>query len=135
MFTNLIALTSTLFLMPAWSLTPEELMARAMRDGKASAELTGPLADAIKAKTRSKAATQATFEKGGDAGDGCKFFISTVVQSDIPSTKGDIVGDYVTVARTKVCPKTGQHPPEILDCKVGPHSCMPAKASSTPKTP
>jgi hypothetical protein len=103
-FTNLIALTSTLFLMPAWSLTPEELMARAMRDGKASAELTGPLADAIKAKTRSKAATQATFEKGGDAGDGCKFFISTVV-------------------------------PEILDCKVGPYSCMPAKASSTPKTP
>ena len=128
----LFAAISMLFLESAWSITPEELMSRAMRDGKATAELTGPLADAIKAKTRSKAPTQATFEKGGDAGGGCKYFISTVVQADIPSTQGDIVGDYITVARTKVCPKTGQHPPEILDCRVGPHSCMPANASRSP---
>lgn len=132
---NFLPVVWVLLCAPAWSLTPDELMSRAMREGKASAELTGPLADAIKARTRSGAAIQATFEKAGDAGAGCKFFKSTLVQPDIPSTQGTVVGDYVTVARTKVCPNTGQHPPQIVDCTVGPHSCMPASVSSAPKRP
>lgn len=113
------------------AVSPEELMSRAMRDGKASADLTGPLADSIRAVTRSKATTRATIELAGDAGGGCKFFRVTVIQPDIPSAGGGLVGDYMTVSRTRVCPDTGQGEPEIIDCRIGVRTCMPQRATSS----
>ncbi|MFN5095817.1 MAG: hypothetical protein ACK5BY_02810 [Limnohabitans sp.] len=118
----------------AMASTPEELMARAMRDGRASSELTGPLADSIKSLTRSKAATRASIELAGDAGAGCKFFKVTLVQPDVPSVAGPLVGDYMTVSRTRVCPDSGQGEPEILECRIGALSCMPQKAASSSKS-
>lgn len=122
-----MALAST-----ARAITPHDLMTEAMAKGKASGELTGEMADQIKKATRSKAATMGKIERMAVQADKCEIYNVTVTQPDIPDMSGKIVGDYVTVTRSKFCPdkRKDQRQPELIACSVGPVSCMPGGQSS-----
>lgn len=113
----------------------DELMTRAIRDGSASGELTGKVADRIKAATHSKEKTLAKAERISSEPDGCHFFKFTITQPGVPNTEGKVIGDYKTVTKSKFCAddRKEQHQPEVIECSVGGVSCMPqAKSTATP---
>lgn len=119
------------------AITPHDLMTEAMAKGVASGELTGEMADQIKRATRSKAATIGKIERVSVQADKCEIYNLTITQPDIPDMSGKIVGDYVTVTRSKFCPdkRKDQRQPELIACSVGPVSCMPGgQGISTPET-
>lgn len=126
----LTALTALLVASSADATTPAELMSQAIRSGKASGELTGAVSDDIKSQTHSTAPTFATFERMSIDSGGCHVYKFTLIQNRVPNRAGQIVGDYLTVSKNKVCPDDReQAPPEVIDCHIGGVSCMPPKAS------
>ena len=109
--------------------TADEMMSQAYSQGRASGELTGQVADQIKSATRSKAATRGLAERLAIDKDGCYTVKFTVTQPDIPSVTGQLVGDFVTVTKFQMCPDSRQQSePEVIECRVGATSCLPAKA-------
>lgn len=109
--------------------TVDSMMARAYSDGKASGEVTGKFAEGLRASTRSLAVPRADVKREGIAANGCATFRVAITMPQVPDTKGQIVGDYVTTSRFTLCPGDQPNPPpQVLDCKVGPHSCMPPAA-------
>lgn len=116
------------------AITPQELMTKAMRDGKAQGELTGSVADQIRSATRSTAKTLGKFERVEVQADRCEIYTFTITQPQVPDMTGKIVGDYVTTSRSKFCPdnRKDQHQPEIIACSVGGVSCMPGAQVGSP---
>lgn len=117
------------------AITPQDLMTKAMRDGKAQGELTGSLSQQIKSATRSTAQTLGKIERVEVLADRCEIYTFTVTQPHVPDTSGKIVGDYVTTSRSKFCPdnRKDQHKPEVIACSVGGVSCMPVALIGSPK--
>jgi len=109
------------------AISPHELMTKAMRDGKAHGVLTGSMADQLKAATHSTADTIAKIERVETMANRCEVYTFTVTQPQIPDRSGKIVGDYVTVTRSKFCPndRKNQYKPEVIACSIGGVSCMP----------
>ena len=129
----LVGFAIVLFAAQASALTPDAMMSVAIHSGSASGELTGDLANEIKAMTRSTAATRGEIVRLSIEPDKCHIFKFTVTQPDVPNVKGEIVGDYVTVTKTKVCPDDRKTPPpEVIDCRIGKVSCMPAAKATHP---
>lgn len=131
---KLLALFALTFVLQAHAITPDLLMDQALRNGKANGVLTGDLADKIKAATHSKEQTLGAIERISIEPDKCHFYKFTVTQPNIPNRSGAIVGDYVTVYKSKICPDDRAQPPaEVIECRVGNVSCMPpAHAASAP---
>lgn len=133
---KLAALFALAFSFQVHAITPDLLMDQALRDGKASGVLTGALADNIKALTHSNESTLATIERISIEPDQCHFYKFTVTQPKIPNRSGEIVGDYVTVYKSKICPDNRAQPPsDVIDCRVGNVSCMPSTPVAAPKAP
>ena len=127
-------LLGSAFCLATQAVTPEILMNQAIRDGKASAILTGPVADNMRRITHSTAETQAKIERMSIEPDNCHFYKFTVTQPQVPARSGAIIGDYVTVSKTKVCPDDReQSPPEVIGCMIGGQSCMPVKGATSVK--
>ena len=119
------AIASIGICLSAHAFTSEELMEKALSQGKAQGVLTGKTADQIREITHSVEPTQAMFERLEDK-DGCQFFKLTVTQPNIPRVGGGFAGDFVTVSRVSACRGSRQAPPtEVLDCHIGIFSCMP----------
>jgi len=117
------------------AITPQDLMTKAMRDGKAQGELTGSMADQLKAATHSTAATLGKIERIETMANRCEVFTFTLTQPQIPDRSGKIVGDYVTVTRSTFCPgdRKNQYKPEVIACSVGGVSCMPGAQVAAPR--
>lgn len=130
------ALLALAFALQAHAITPDLLMDQALRNGKASGVLTGDLADNLKAVTHSQEPTLAAIERMSIEPDKCHFYKFTVTQPKIPNRSGEIVGDYVTVYKAKVCPDDRKQPPtEVIDCRVGNVSCMPSAPAASTQAP
>lgn len=109
------------------AMTSEELFAAAMDKGSASGVLTGNVADRLKKETRSTEPTHASLVRGDLTADGCQYFKLTLTQPKVPTRDGGFAGDYTTVSKVHTCKDDRETPPVLLDCKVGPVSCMPPR--------
>ena len=110
--------------------TAEALMASVIDGTSTSAEgeVTGDLAQMLKAATHSTAKPRIRFENLGKNGD-CFKINQTLTVPDVPSKDGKIVGDWVNVTRINLC-KDGKNPPglpgqELISCRIGKFPCPP----------
>ena len=105
--------------------TPDDLFARAMREGVAKGVMTGPTADMMARSTRSTEPVMAEIARLEDVND-CQYFRLTITQGKIPSTSGGFVGDYHTVTKVAACRNGKNNPPPVVEkCWVGMSNCMP----------
>ena len=104
-------------------------MEEALTKGKAEGILDGPIAFGIKKATHSAKDPAMKIEQEGKTKEGCFLMRSTLTVFDVPSTSDVIIGDYVTVTRTRLCPDGKQpkegHPVEVISCTIGGKLCAP----------
>lgn len=132
----LTALSLYCLLGSAHAMTADEMMSQAYRQGRASGELTGLIADQVKSATHSLAATRGLAERVSIGNDGCYTVRFTVTQPDVPDVRGGVVGDYVTVTKFVTCPDNReQAEPQIIECRIGAVSCLPPGAKTAPQSP
>lgn len=138
-FTNQMLHTSLKFLVipaaciigQAHAVTADDLMKEAFRVGRSKGELTGAIANNFKKTTHSNEPIQASAELVSIDKDKCQIYKFTLLQSKIPNRAGQIVGDYMTVTKTKFCPDNReQEPPQVIDCRIGGASCMPPNVAT-----
>ena len=98
----------------------DELSSKAYSEGRAKGFITGPFADDLVRKTRSKGIPQAEIVREAQDKSGCVTFRTTFTVPSVPDTNGVIVGDYVTTSRYSLCPGSQANPaPVVIACRVG----------------
>jgi hypothetical protein len=129
----ILPLSAILLSTQVMAISPEELMSQALLSGQASGVLTGAIAENIKKQTHSLDDTLASISRKSIDSEKCHIYHFKITQPNIPSTDGAIVGDYVTVAQSRVCPDNREQAPAmVIECRVGKVSCMPGKPSVSP---
>lgn len=120
----------------ALAVTPDILMSKAIEYGNSSGEMTGKISDDIKVQTHSKEPVFASVKRMSIDSEKCHLYNFTIKQTKIPNRAGVIVGDYVTVSRSKVCPDDrAETPSVVIDCHIGGVSCMPEKSANSRPRP
>jgi hypothetical protein len=132
---KIAALMATLFMGScgvASAMKIDDLFFLAMEKGVAEATINeGDWALQLKNSTRSKDWPRAKIEKIGLTKDNCFIAKLTATQTNVPTTDGKIIGDYVAQTKVINCPGGASprfnQPVEVLDCTIGGKSCMPPR--------
>lgn len=111
------------------AVSPDDLMKSVVEDGKPLAEgsITGPVADMIKQRTHTLKDPYMRIEKVQSAYKDCTQLMQMLTVPNIPSQKGENLGDMVSVTKLTMCPPgklpKGAATQEIISCKIGKQDC------------